>query len=141
MNPHKGFLCLNEVELGAPLRPPMTAVFRMKLNGTALRKLVLEAYRFKALEALKEGIVDSLGGLEETFALIDELQLVKKAQPGATGQSVLSELKEEMWRETIALLEGWAEENLSDERIAERRRKEGVERKRRVEEWEAKAKL
>lgn len=47
MNPHKGYLCLNEVELGAPLRPPMTAVFRMKLSGGTLRKLVLEAYRFK----------------------------------------------------------------------------------------------
>lgn len=47
MNPHKGFVCLNEVELGAPLRPPMTAVFRMKLSGGTLRKMVLEAYRFK----------------------------------------------------------------------------------------------
>lgn len=141
MNPHKGFLCLNEVELGAALRPPMTAVFRMKLSGGVLRKLILEAYRFKALEALKEGLVDSLGGLDETLALIDELQLVKKAQPGATGRSVLSELKEEMWRETVDLLEGWAEEDLRDQRIRERRRKEGEERRKRVAAWEEKAKL
>ena len=31
MNPHKGYLCLNEVELGVPLRPPMSSVFRQKL--------------------------------------------------------------------------------------------------------------
>lgn len=47
MNPHKGYLCLNELELGAPLRPPMAAVFRMKLSAATLRKLVLEAYRYK----------------------------------------------------------------------------------------------
>lgn len=47
MNPHKGYLCLNELELGMPLRPPMLSVFRMKLSAATLRKLLLEAYRFK----------------------------------------------------------------------------------------------
>ena len=46
-NPHKGFLCLNEVELGVPLRPPMTSVFRQKVSASTYRKLVLEAHRFK----------------------------------------------------------------------------------------------
>lgn len=47
MNPHKGYFCLNELELGMPLRPPMTAIFRMKLSASAVRKMILEAYRFK----------------------------------------------------------------------------------------------
>ena len=47
MNPHKGFLCLNEVELGVPLRPPMTSIFRQKISAHCYRRLVLEAARFK----------------------------------------------------------------------------------------------
>ena len=47
MNPHKGYICLNEVELGVPLRPPMTSVFRQKCSAQTYRSLVLEAKRFK----------------------------------------------------------------------------------------------
>jgi enoyl-CoA hydratase/carnithine racemase len=47
MNPHRGFLCLNEVELGVPLRPPMSSVFRQKVSPTVYRTLVLEGRRFK----------------------------------------------------------------------------------------------
>ena len=47
MNPHKGFLCLNELELGVELRPPMVGVFREKVSASALRKMLLEAHRFK----------------------------------------------------------------------------------------------
>lgn len=47
MNPHKGYLCLNEVELGVPLRPPMSSIFRQKCSPATYRKMVLEAARFK----------------------------------------------------------------------------------------------
>jgi hypothetical protein len=41
------YLCLNEVELGAPLRPPMSSIFRQKVSPQCYRSLVLEAKRFK----------------------------------------------------------------------------------------------
>nr|POE47014.1 enoyl-coa delta isomerase 3 [Quercus suber] len=107
MNPHKGFLCLNEVDLGAPLRPPMMSVFRQKVSAQTFRRLVLEGARFKALDALKEGIVDSLGGLDDTLKYIEELKLVGKAQPGMSGMAVYRQLKQEMWRETISYLENF----------------------------------
>lgn len=47
MNPHRGFVCLNEVELGVPLRPPMSSVFRQKVGSHVYRTLVLEAKRYK----------------------------------------------------------------------------------------------
>jgi enoyl-CoA hydratase/carnithine racemase len=47
MNPHKGFLCLNELVLGMPLRPPMCSVFREKVGAATFRKMILEAARFK----------------------------------------------------------------------------------------------
>ena len=47
MNPHKGYLCLNELELGVPLRPAMTSIFRQKVSPQTYRRMVLEAARFK----------------------------------------------------------------------------------------------
>lgn len=49
MNPHKGYLCLNELELGVPLRPPMSSIFREKCTPQTYRKLVLEAARYKVI--------------------------------------------------------------------------------------------
>lgn len=63
MNPHKGFLCLNELDFGASLNPTMVSVFRIKLGMSTFRNMVLESRRYPALEALKEGIVDGLGAL------------------------------------------------------------------------------
>lgn len=54
MNPHRGYLCLNEVELGVPLRPPMTSVFRQKVGPQCYRQLVLEAKRFKVCHCTAE---------------------------------------------------------------------------------------
>lgn len=47
MNPHKGFLCLNELALGVGLRPPMCSIFREKVKATTFRRMILEAVRFK----------------------------------------------------------------------------------------------
>ena len=47
MNPDRGYVCLNEVELGVPLRRPMSSVFRQKVSPTVYRTLVLEGKRFK----------------------------------------------------------------------------------------------
>jgi len=141
MNPHKGFLCLNEVELGVPLRPPMSSVFREKVGPQTYRRLVLEAARVKALDALKEGLVDWLGGLDEALTHIDELKLVKKAGPGMSGRSAYSDLKREMWRETVEYLENFGDEHNRDFAIQERQRRESEVSEKRVKEWEAKAKL
>ena len=107
MNPHKGFLCMNEVDFGAPLMPPMSSIFRQKMRADVYRNIVLEGKRFNALAALKEGLVDGLGGWPEALSYVQEMQLVKKGDSGVYGR-----LKEEMWRETIAYLDrgGIAEE-------------------------------
>lgn len=115
MNPHRGYLCLNELELGVPLRPPMSSIFRQKLPSPATyRSMVLDAQRFKALEALKEGIVDGLGGLPEVLAFVDEMKLVMKGQ-----SPVYGDLKREMWRETVGYLDGYEEELRREEQLGE----------------------
>jgi hypothetical protein len=47
MNPHRGYLCLNELELGMGLRPPMCSIFREKVGAATFRRMILEAVRFK----------------------------------------------------------------------------------------------
>ncbi|KAK0301968.1 hypothetical protein LTR54_012634 [Friedmanniomyces endolithicus] len=141
MNPHKGYVCLNEVELGVPLRPPMTSIFRQKVSAQTYRKLVLEAARYKALEAFKEGIVDWLGGLDEALAYVDELKLVQKAGKGMNGKQVYGDLKREMWRETIDYLENFGAEDGRDFMIQARRKREREVAEGKVKVWEAKAKL
>ena len=47
MNPHRGYLCLNELELVMGLRPPMCSIFREKVGASTFRRMILEAVRFK----------------------------------------------------------------------------------------------
>ncbi|KXJ92716.1 ClpP/crotonase-like domain-containing protein [Microdochium bolleyi] len=96
----RGYLCLNELEFGAPLMPPMASIFREKLPPASFRKLVLEAHRFDAKQALEAGIVDKVGDLDAALELIKDLKLMGKAAPGAYGM-----LKQEMYRESLALLD------------------------------------
>ncbi|KAI9159134.1 enoyl-CoA hydratase/isomerase [Paramyrothecium foliicola] len=98
-NPSKGFLCMNEVDFGAPLKPPMSSIFRLKVVPNIYREIVLEGKRFTGPAALEAGLVDALGGLDQALKLIEERQLVKKCQSGIYGV-----LKAEMWRESVALL-------------------------------------
>ncbi|KAL8873561.1 MAG: hypothetical protein Q9174_000999 [Haloplaca sp. 1 TL-2023] len=132
MNPHRGFLCLNEVEFGAPLKPPMSSIFRQKIpSPNTLRTLILEARRFNALAALNEGLVDGLGGVNEVLKFVGELQLIEKAKSGVYGR-----LKGEMWRETVGYLDDHAgSEKLAEVQLEERKRQVESEEKRIVD-WE-----
>lgn len=131
MNPHRGFLCLNELEFGAPLPGPMASIFRQKVpSPNTYRSIVLEAKRFNALEALKEGILDGLGGLDEVLMFIDEINLQSKGKSGVYGR-----LKAEMWRETVGFLTGGSAGEDLAQGLKELKIQEEIE-KRRVEDWE-----
>ncbi|KAK2062075.1 enoyl-CoA hydratase/isomerase [Colletotrichum caudatum] len=100
MNPQKGFLCMNELDFGAPLKPPMSSIFRIKCATPRLyRDIVLEAKRFPGPAALDAGLVDALGGLDEALGLIAERRLTERAKSGVYGV-----LKAEMWKESAYLL-------------------------------------
>ena len=131
MNPHRGFLCANELEFGAPLPGPMASIFRQKIaSPNTYRTIVLEAKRYNALEALKEGIIDGVGGLDEVLMFIDEMKLGVKGKTGVYGR-----LKAEMWRETVGFLNGGGTSDDLARDFKELKQQEEVERKR-VEEWE-----
>jgi enoyl-CoA hydratase/carnithine racemase len=127
-NPNKGFLCINELEFGVPLAPPMSSIFRQKLTPQVYKKMVLEAHRWNGAEALENGIVDALGGLEEMVGFVEKRKLVGKGK-----SEVYGILKGEMYRETKGYLEDAGETKLGSEKEGEgERRRKGEER---VREW------
>lgn len=73
-----------------------------------------------------------MGGLDDALTFVDELGLVAKAQPGMSGQQVYSELKREMYRETVELLENGNEEAAREAAMAEKRAKEDARREKNV---------
>ena len=136
MNPHRGFLCVNELEFGAPLPAPMASIFRQKIpNPNTYRAMVLESKRFNALEALKEGIIDSLGGLDEVLSFCGESKLVEKAKTGVYGR-----LRQEMWRETVDFLAAAKDDEKRMAQYVKDQKAREAEGRQRVEEWETKNK-
>lgn len=131
-NPARGFLCLNELEFGVPLKAAMSSIFRQKITSShTYRSLVLEAHRFGGPEALALGLVDGLGGIEEVHKLIETRKLGEKGKSGIYGV-----LKAEMYRETLGYLEvkGEGEIGVGEDGVKEKERKR--ESKERVREWE-----
>ena len=136
MNPHRGYLCLNELDFGAPLQPPMASIFRQKVpSPNTFRTIVLESKRIGALEGVKEGLLDSVGGVEEAITLIQEMRLLDRAKSGVYGR-----LKQEMWGETVSLLEDYQDSEQKEERNRERQNTRREQENFRVEQWETKTK-
>lgn len=130
-NPSRGYLCLNELDLGIHLKPAMSSIFRQKLVPQVYTQLVLEAKRFSGTEAHAAGIVEGLGGLEDALKFIGERKLTEKSKTG-----VLGSLKVEMWRETVAYietLEGEEEKFLAWNNQEDARMEDG---RARVKQWE-----
>ena len=136
MNPHRGYLCLNELDFGAPLQPPMASIFRQKVpSPNTFRTIVLESKRIGALEGVKEELLDSVGGVEEAITLIQEMRLLDRAKSGVYGR-----LKQEMWGETVSLLEDYKDSEQKEERNRERQNTRREQEIFRVEQWESKTK-
>ena len=136
MNPHRGYLCLNELDFGAPLQPPMASIFRQKVySPNTFRTIVLESKRIGALEGVKEGLLDSVGGVEEAITLIQEMRLLDRAKSGVYGR-----LKQEMWGETVSLLEDYKDNEQKEEADREKQRTRREQEIYRVEQWESKTK-
>ncbi len=136
MNPHRGYLCLNELDFGAPLQPPMASIFRQKVpSPNTFRTIVLESKRIGALEGMKEGLLDSVGGVEEAITLIQEMRLVDRAKSGVYGR-----LKQEMWGETVSLLEDYKDSEQKEGTDRERQQTRREQEVYRVEQWENKTK-
>ena len=80
MNSERGYLCMNEIEFGAPIPKGMLGVITSVARQPSLqRKIVLEGHRFTAPEALEQGLIDATskgqqGTLDVAVALADRLR-------------------------------------------------------------------
>lgn len=103
----RGFLCLNELVFGAPLKPAMSALFRVKYSHATYRSLVLEAKRFTGEDAVAAGIADDIApkGLDDLLRFIREKELIDKSKSGVYGV-----LKMEMYASLIETMKGPAME-------------------------------
>ena len=82
----------------------MASIFSQKLSNAVFRSILLEGQRFTGSQAKEAGIADAIGGLSEAIDLIEQKKLIGK---GATG--VYAQLRDEMYRETIRLLQQYCE--------------------------------
>lgn len=138
-NPSRGYLCMNELDFGAPLKPAMLSVFESKVSPSVYRDIILEAKRFNGPSALENKLVDKLGGWEEVVELIEERKLTEKAKSG-----VLAVMKEEMYRDTIEALGGWDKQQEKEVKVQQPARDQiKAQRKAKVASWKknGKAKL
>ncbi|KAI1004004.1 hypothetical protein K3495_g4210 [Podosphaera aphanis] len=132
MNPSRGFLCLNELDLGIPLQPAMSSIFRQKLKPSIYKLMVLEARRFTGKQALEGGLVDMLGGIPEAIALIDERKLAAKP-----GTRIYGLLRVEMFRETLSYIDNYdKEEKMNEEFMTDETKRRDVAMQK-VEKWKA----
>ncbi|KAI9228945.1 MAG: ClpP/crotonase-like domain-containing protein [Piptocephalis tieghemiana] len=100
MRTDRGYLCMNEVELPAPLSPGMAAVLRAKFTSpAALRDCLLHARRFSAQEALDLNLVDVVAPEAEVLPRALDLALTHASR--ACAGEAYGQLKEEMWSDAV----------------------------------------
>ncbi|GAO16203.1 uncharacterized protein UV8b_05582 [Ustilaginoidea virens] len=120
----KGFLCLNEVLFGAPLKPPMAAIFRHRLTPQTFRTLALEGCRFTGQQAVEHGIADATATcLQDALAFVGDRQLADKPKAGVFGvikTELHKDLLSELRREGVDRQEG----RFNDDQRLEAERKE-----------------
>ena len=97
MRSDRGFICLNEVDLGAPLTPGMAQLIAAKvLQPSVYRNLLLQGHRYKADEALANQLVDAVApNVDETIAVAKQLATRLSAKTKANSYGLL---KQEMYR-------------------------------------------
>ncbi|KAG6137758.1 hypothetical protein E4U23_001588 [Claviceps purpurea] len=119
----KGFLCLNEVLFGAPLKAPMAAIFRHRLSPQTYRTLALEGHRYTGQQAVDAGLADgTASSLQDCLAFIAERQLTEKASTGVYG-TIKAELHRDLLRELrVEVVQ------VEEERFQEVQRREGERR-------------
>ncbi|KAG0326012.1 hypothetical protein BG000_001558 [Podila horticola] len=103
MRSDRGFMCMNEIDLPAPLPAGMSALLRYKLHPHVYRSVVLEARRFSGKDALANHMVDGIAeGVEATFEL--SKQVARKIAPKAKSGSIYQLIKEDMYPEISSRL-------------------------------------
>jgi len=100
MRRDRGYFCMPEIDMGAPLHPGMTAIIRERLPRRTAHRVITEGHRFPADEAVEAGIVDRAEDEADVLARAHEIAagLAAKAHP------VMRTLKRDLYPEVLEAL-------------------------------------
>ena len=100
MRLERGYFCMPEIDMRAPLHPGMTAILQARLPRQSCHEVIATGKRYTAEEALVRRIVDHAAAEEEVLpkAVGIAAELAAKADP------VLSVLKRGMYEGTLEAL-------------------------------------
>lgn len=100
MRAERGYFCMPEIDMRAPLHPGMTAIIRARLTGPVAHEVIVTGTRYPADLALDRGIVDRAVPEAEVVPCAVALAagLAAKAHP------VMSRLKSELYPEVLDAL-------------------------------------
>lgn len=100
MRSDRGFFCMPEIDMGAPLHPGMTAIIQARLPHQTAHQVITEGRRYGASEAQAAKIVDHVAEQAEVVPRAVEIAagLADKAHP------IMSKLKADMFPRTLEAL-------------------------------------
>jgi enoyl-CoA hydratase/carnithine racemase len=100
MRTERGYFCMPEIDMRAPLHPGMTAIIQARLPIQSAHEVIVTGTRYGSELALERGIVDEAVPEAE---LLD--RAVERAAPlAAKADPVMSRLKQEMYPQVIEAL-------------------------------------
>jgi enoyl-CoA hydratase/carnithine racemase len=102
MRADRGFVCLNEVDIGLPLHPGMVAVVKSRLTPVVFRDMILTGARIGGADAVSRGIVD------EAVPLADVLPnaIARAAALAAKDRQTYAALKRGMYADLLRAIGG-----------------------------------
>lgn len=103
MNAKRGYMCMNEIDFGAPLPHGLQMALASKIAdmGT-MRKIVLEGHRFSANEAQQAGFVDGTG--ESPKEVLDKAVELAERLKGKAKMNAWGSNKEVIYANAIKVI-------------------------------------
>ncbi|MHA7839829.1 MAG: enoyl-CoA hydratase/isomerase family protein, partial [bacterium] len=100
MRRDRGYWCMPEIDMGAPLHPGMTALIQARLPRQTAHESIVTGTRYGGEQARQRGIVDRIASEDEVLPLAIEVaaSLAAKAHP------VMRQLKAGLYPETLEAL-------------------------------------
>ncbi|KAF8820205.1 enoyl-coa hydratase/isomerase family protein [Cardiosporidium cionae] len=102
MNKERGFLCVNEVDIGLTLTPGMCAVILAKVDRSLWTSIILDGKRFTADNLLSHRLIEQTTELGD---LLDKAKLLaERVTKRGNTPFVYGSLKKEMYAKELKLL-------------------------------------
>ena len=100
MREDRGYFCMPEIDMKAPLHPGMTAIIQARLPRQVAHEVIVTGTRYGGAQALEQSIVDALAPESEVLdrAIEWASRLAEKADP------VMNRLKRDMYPEVLEAL-------------------------------------